>query len=269
MLHICCVAINFQLKQSSLEGDSWRLRKKTTHKAQEGPRTFQTHKASSFPEFTLVGNTTGEEGTHCTERPRTEPRASHTLDKHSAPELHSQPPFYFLNLKQGLTKLASQSSNSPASCSNLLCYRDDGPVSLDRLRVAMFSHPVFKIKMCWFFISCVWAFSLHVCLCTTCMSGVHRYQKKMSDPLELELWMVVSFQVLGIQLWSDGEAVLTTELSLQPHVFTSLAILSDFLTGGTELVWVLSDCTFDLQFPGEPLCFVSFLRGYWPFVHLL
>lgn len=135
LLHVCCsVVISFQLKQSGLEGDSLRLRKKTTHKAQGGPKTFQTHKASSFPGFT--------------ERPRTEPRASHTLDKHSAPELHPQPPFHFLNLKQRLTKLASQSSNSPASCFNLLSYWGDGPVSLDWLRVAMFSHSVFKIKMC-------------------------------------------------------------------------------------------------------------------------
>lgn len=74
MLYMCLVATSFQLKQSSLEGGSLRLRKKITQKAQEGPKTLQTHKASSFPEFTVVGNTTVEEANasvqlpaHCTE----------------------------------------------------------------------------------------------------------------------------------------------------------------------------------------------------------
>ena len=39
---------------------------------------------------------------------------------------------------------------------------------------------------------CVWVFCLHVCLCNTCMLGTYRSQKKMSDPLHLELQMVVS-----------------------------------------------------------------------------
>lgn len=65
---------NFQLKQSSLEGDSLRLRKKTTRKLQEDPKTFQIHKATSSLKSTLVGNTAGEEAhhpvqipAHCTE----------------------------------------------------------------------------------------------------------------------------------------------------------------------------------------------------------
>lgn len=36
---------------------------------------------------------------------------------------------------------------------------------------------------------------LSVCLSTMCMPGVHRGQMSASDPLALELWMVVNFHV--------------------------------------------------------------------------
>lgn len=136
LLYMCLVATSFQLKQSNLEGGSLRLRKKATYKAQQGPKAFQVqqgpkafqaHKAPSLPKFTLARNTTGEEAhqsvqlpAHCTKRSRIEPSASHMLDKHSATKLHPQPSFYFLSLKQGLTKLASLAwpgTPSPASTS--------------------------------------------------------------------------------------------------------------------------------------------------------
>lgn len=34
---------------------------------------------------------------------------------------------------------------------------------------------------------CVWVFCLHVCLCTMCVPGAYRGQKKVLDSLELEL----------------------------------------------------------------------------------
>ena len=39
-------------------------------------------------------------------------------------------------------------------------------------------------------------FSLHVCQCTTCMPCDFRSQKRVLDPLELELQMVVSHYVV-------------------------------------------------------------------------
>lgn len=39
------------------------------------------------------------------------------------------------------------------------------------------------------FIFCVWMFCLHVCLCTMCVSYVHRIQKNTSDLPELGLQM--------------------------------------------------------------------------------
>ena len=41
----------------------------------------------------------------------------------------------------------------------------------------------------------VWAFCLHVCLCTTYMPGAYGVQKRVLDPLELELQTVVSHHV--------------------------------------------------------------------------
>lgn len=38
----------------------------------------------------------------------------------------------------------------------------------------------------------MWAFILHVCLCSTCMPGAYRSQKRSSDHLEVELQIVVS-----------------------------------------------------------------------------
>lgn len=44
-------------------------------------------------------------------------------------------------------------------------------------------------------ILCVWMFYLHLCIRSTCVLGVHRSQKRASDLLELELWMVAINQV--------------------------------------------------------------------------
>lgn len=38
-------------------------------------------------------------------------------------------------------------------------------------------------------------FCLHVCICTTCVSGASRGQKRVSDPVELELQMLLSYHV--------------------------------------------------------------------------
>lgn len=38
-------------------------------------------------------------------------------------------------------------------------------------------------------------FFLSVYLCTMCMPDTHRGQKRVSNPLELELWMVVNHHV--------------------------------------------------------------------------
>lgn len=46
-------------------------------------------------------------------------------------------------------------------------------------------------------------FCLHVCLCSRCVPGTCRDQKSVSDPLELELRMVVSHHVdVGTQTWN-------------------------------------------------------------------
>lgn len=44
-------------------------------------------------------------------------------------------------------------------------------------------------------ILCVWVFCLYACLCTMCMLGAHRGQKRILDPLELELQTVLSSHV--------------------------------------------------------------------------
>lgn len=38
----------------------------------------------------------------------------------------------------------------------------------------------------------MWVFFLHVCMCTVCVSGACGVQKRVLDPLGLELQMVVS-----------------------------------------------------------------------------
>lgn len=53
------------------------------------------------------------------------------LDKLSATELRPQSSFYFLNLKQGLTKLTGLALNSQASGFNPLSNWGGRPVSLD------------------------------------------------------------------------------------------------------------------------------------------
>ena len=42
---------------------------------------------------------------------------------------------------------------------------------------------------------CVWMLCLHVCLRVVGMPGDHRAQKRMSDPLELKLYAIVSHSV--------------------------------------------------------------------------
>lgn len=44
--------------------------------------------------------------------------------------------------------------------------------------------------VCLFFF-CGWVFSLHVCLCTPCMTGTRGSQKRVSDHPKLELQSVV------------------------------------------------------------------------------
>jgi hypothetical protein len=39
---------------------------------------------------------------------------------------------------------------------------------------------------------------MYGCLCTTCMSGTHRGQKRVSDPVDLELQMVVSHYAVWV-----------------------------------------------------------------------
>lgn len=51
------------------------------------------------------------------------------------------------------------------------------------------------------FIFSVWVFCFHVCLCTTCMHGASWGQRTVSDPLELELQLVVSHHV-DVENWT-------------------------------------------------------------------
>jgi hypothetical protein len=54
----------------------------------------------------------------------------------------------------------------------------------------------------------VWVFCLHICLCTVCVPGAHGSQRRVSDPLELELQFVVSCHVvLGIKPRSSEKVV--------------------------------------------------------------
>ena len=56
----------------------------------------------------------------------------------------------------------------------------------------------------------------------TCISAAHRDRKRVSDSLQLELWMTVSYHVLlGIQTGSMEEqsVFLTAESSFQPTPF--------------------------------------------------
>lgn len=64
---------------------------------------------------------------------------------------------------------------------------------------------------------------MHVCLCTLCVPSALRGQEKVSDPLELELEVVVSCQLGGgIRtriLRSSRYSSLTAESSLQSIIF--------------------------------------------------
>ena len=65
---------------------------------------------------------------------------------------------------------------------------------------------------------CVNVFCLHVCLCTACMPGIGRGQKRASDPLELELEMVVGLhESAGNRIQEEKQMFLTVEPFLQPH----------------------------------------------------
>lgn len=71
------------------------------------------------------------------------------------------------------------------------------------------------------FILCAWALCLHVCLCTLCMPNVHRGQKRLLNPLELEL---TDGCQLSCGCWElnpnprrTANVIKTAELALQPH----------------------------------------------------
>lgn len=71
-----------------------------------------------------------------------------------------------------------------------------------------------------YFILCVFVFCLHVCICTIYMPGSHGVQKRVSDPLELELWMVMStLWMVGIEHGFSARAthVFNHWASLQPQ----------------------------------------------------
>lgn len=65
---------------------------------------------------------------------------------------------------------------------------------------------------------CVCFIYLHVCMCTTHVPGAHGCQERVTDTLELELKMTVSFCVdAGSQTWVPLQAqpvFLTSEVSL-------------------------------------------------------
>jgi hypothetical protein len=50
-----------------------------------------------------------------------------------------------------------------------------------------------RLKVYLFSFICVWVFCLRECLCTRCMPDTHRGQKRVSNPLRLDLEMVVRF----------------------------------------------------------------------------
>lgn len=59
----------------------------------------------------------------------------------------------------------------------------------------------------WFY---VWVFGLHICLCTTCMSGAHRGEEGPSDIVDLELQngLWATMWVLGIEPGPLGRVIL-------------------------------------------------------------
>lgn len=59
-------------------------------------------------------------------------------------------------------------------------------------------------------ILCVWVFGLHICLCTTCMSGAHRGEEGPSDIVDLELQngLWATMWVLGIEPGPLGRVIL-------------------------------------------------------------
>lgn len=53
-------------------------------------------------------------------------------------------------------------------------------------------------------IVCVSVFYLHACLCTMCVHGAQRVQKRASDALRLELQMDMNMWVLGMETMPSG-----------------------------------------------------------------
>lgn len=55
---------------------------------------------------------------------------------------------------------------------------------------------------------CALVFCLYVCLCSKCLPGSHRGQRRVSCPLELELWVVVSLLMVAeeTKVWSSTRA---------------------------------------------------------------
>lgn len=57
-------------------------------------------------------------------------------------------------------------------------------------------------------------FYLSVCLCTICMLDAHIGQKKAWDPIEVELWLVVSYYVgAGSKPWVYCKNKCSSQLS--------------------------------------------------------
>lgn len=65
--------------------------------------------------------------------------------------------------------------------------------SVTNRHIGYASLPFSFFKICLFL--CVWVFYLHGCVCTTCFPSAHSGQKRVLDPLELELRMAVSHHV--------------------------------------------------------------------------
>lgn len=64
------------------------------------------------------------------------------------------------------------------------------------MSLGMLNKSIFKaIFLFPYFIFCVWLFFLHVFMCTMYVPGAQRGQRRVWDPLELELAMVVSRNV--------------------------------------------------------------------------
>jgi hypothetical protein len=86
------------------------------------------------------------------------------------------------------------------------------------------------------FILCVWAFCLYLCICTTCMPSAHGGQKRVSNSLNLESQIYVTWcgmWVLGIKPGSSQEqqGLLTAQPSLHPLTFFFFFLQQKFPLG--------------------------------------